>query len=111
MTQRDDDLYLVHMRDLAEEAHSIVEDLDIDEFLANSTLRYSIAYLLLPIGEAAGRVPRDRQAQIPVPWQRIIGMRHRLAHDYLTVNYRMVWTTARDELPELIAAIEQALDD
>jgi uncharacterized protein with HEPN domain len=40
---------------------------------------------------------------------RIVGMRHRLIHDYLGVDLEIAWETCRRFLPELRAAVAQLL--
>ncbi len=37
------------------------------------------------------------------------GMRDRLIHFYMGVNYRLIWQTIRDDLPGTKAAIERML--
>jgi uncharacterized protein with HEPN domain len=41
-----------------------------------------------------------------LPWVDIIGMRHRLVHSYGRVDYYVVWRTANEDLPPLIARLE-----
>jgi uncharacterized protein with HEPN domain len=38
------------------------------------------------------------------------GMRHRLVHAYFDVNHDILWTTATEAAPELLAQIKQLLD-
>ena len=59
------------------------------------------------IGEAATKVSKDyRDAHPEIAWRDIIGMRHRLIHDYTDVRLDIVWTVLQDELPRLIAALQ-----
>jgi uncharacterized protein with HEPN domain len=59
------------------------------------------------IGEAAAQVSQPtRQAPPEVPWAEMIGMRHRLIHEYFRVDLRVVWETVQRDLPQLIALIE-----
>ena len=37
-----------------------------------------------------------------VPWQNIIGRRHKLIHDYFEIDLDVVWRAAKDDAPELI---------
>jgi uncharacterized protein with HEPN domain len=54
-------------------------------------------------GEAARHVSAEFQREHPeVPWPAIIGMRHKIVHDYLSVDEDRVWRTATEELGELI---------
>jgi uncharacterized protein with HEPN domain len=62
------------------------------------------------IGEAASRVSeRTTEAWSRVPWQDIIGMRHRLIHGYFDVDVEIVWNTVETDLPPLVALLEEAL--
>jgi len=59
------------------------------------------------MGEAAGKVSRDfQQAHPEIPWQPIIGLRHRLVHDYPRIGLPKIWEMVNSHLPELIAALE-----
>lgn len=40
------------------------------------------------------------------PWTDIIGMRHRLIHDYSNIELEQVWSTAAEDIPALIAMLE-----
>ncbi len=80
--------------------------LDDDEMLA-----YALVRALEIVGEAASRVSAETRESLPqIPWHQIIGMRHKLAHDYISVNYDIVWTTIVDDLPSLIDGLESALN-
>ena len=62
------------------------------------------------VGEAASRVGSDTRQQFPdIPWQDIIGTRHRLIHGYAEINLTVVWTIATEDLPPLIVNLERAL--
>jgi uncharacterized protein with HEPN domain len=67
-----------------------------------------LAHLLQTIGEAARRVSRELQSQHPeIPWAAIIGMRHKVVHDYMGIDEDVVWTTAREEVPRLGSLLEK----
>jgi uncharacterized protein with HEPN domain len=44
-----------------------------------------------------------------IPWPRVIAVRNRIAHGYLTVQRPVVWSIATKELPELRAAVERMI--
>jgi len=44
-----------------------------------------------------------------IPWQNIIGMRHRLIHAYFDINLDVVWNTIVEDLPPLIKELERVL--
>ena len=62
------------------------------------------------IGEAASQVTEATRARIPtIPWPAIVAMRHRLVHAYFDVDPDRVWDTVADDLPPLIAALDEVL--
>ena len=64
------------------------------------------------IGEAANKVSKELQNAHPeIPWRNIIGMRHRLIHDYGNVDYAVVWQVATKNLPALIIQLQLVLNE
>jgi len=52
------------------------------------------------IGEAAHQLPDKTRSSLPdMPWEDIIGMRHRLVHAYFDINLDIVWRTVGEDLP------------
>lgn len=110
--QRTDKLYIHHMLDMARMIADRVEGLSREEFDAQPDLRDAIVYRVQVIGEAASRVSQGFRAKHPqVEWQRIIGMRHRVVHDYMNVDYDIVWQVARKSVQELIVVLEPLLTE
>lgn len=61
------------------------------------------------IGEAASQVTEATRARMPaIPWPAIVAMRHRLVHAYFDVDPDRVWDTVTDDLPPLVAALDEA---
>ena len=59
------------------------------------------------IGKAARQVSREFTVTHPeVPWENIIGMRHKVVHDYLGVDEDIVWQVVTGDLPKLVASLE-----
>ena len=106
-----DDVYLTHMLEAARKAAGKVEGLDFARFAADENLHLACVHLVQMIGEAASRVSAETRALHPtVPWRQVIGMRHRVVHDYLEVDLEIVWQVVSDDLRALIAALERAVD-
>ena len=60
------------------------------------------------IGEASNRLPESfKDLNQTIDWQRIIGFRNKLIHDYVKVNNGIVWEIRTDYLPLLIADLEK----
>ena len=106
--QKDDTIYLGHMLDMARKAADRVRDRTRAEYDADEDLQMVIAHLVQIIGEAASRVSRQSRAQYTeIPWKRIVGIRHRIVHDYMDVDYDVLWEVATRHLPPLIEALEK----
>lgn len=99
-----------HILDIVASARlvsSYLEGVTRDDFMRDVQLRDSIIRRIEIIGEAAGRVSTQfRERHTAIPWSRMIGMRHRLVHGYDVVDLNLVWTTAREHIPELLALME-----
>lgn len=102
-----DRTYVGHMLDACRRVQAKVRGTDRPAFDADENLRLALTHLLQVIGEAARRVsPTLRDAHPEVPWAAIVGMRHRVVHDYLDVDEDIVWQTATTEIGPLIAWLE-----
>ena len=98
------------MLEAAQEARELVAELRADDFLRDRVRVRALERVLELIGEAARRVAPVRQAEHPeIQWRRIIGQRNILAHEYGRVDPRLLYKTAREDLPTLIAALERIL--
>lgn len=110
--RKDDTVRLRHMFDAAREAIQFAKgrtrsDLDNDRMLVLSLIKD-----IEIIGEAAYQVSgeiRDRYSEIP--WEDIIGMRHRLVHAYFDINLDILWKTIQDDLAPLVDTLEMVLGD
>lgn len=64
------------------------------------------------IGEAAKHPPPDLCQRYPaVPWKLVAGMRDRVSHGYDGIDYATLWDRVHDDLPGLLATVEQMLQD
>lgn len=86
-------------------------DLDEDRFLRDETLQHAFVRSLEIIGEAVKMVPRATRDLYPqVEWRSIAGMRDKLIHDYLGVDYGIVWDVVANKLPVLKRQVTKMLD-
>ena len=80
---------------------------DYDE---SDTLHLALAHVIQVIGEAADHVSEEfKETQQQIPWFEIIGMRHRIVHDYMNVDEDVVWSVVKNDLPSLIAILRQTI--
>lgn len=111
MTRLDDDTRLRHMLDAAEQAQNFMEGRSREDLETNSMLLLAVVKAIEIIGEAAAKVTKERQAQIPqIPWPQIISMRNRLTHAYFAIDTEIVWKTVIEDLPPLIQILKNTLN-
>lgn len=62
------------------------------------------------MGEAARRLSSSCQEAHPdIPWREIIGQRNILAHEYGQIDHELLYKTAIEDIPPLIAQLEELL--
>ncbi len=89
-------VYVGHMLDMATKAVSKTEGLRREAYDADENLRLALIHLVQVIGEAARQVSREFSDGHPeIPWADIIGMRHKVVHDYLSVDEDIIWQVKR----------------
>lgn len=108
--QRDDSIRLQHMLDAGKEAESFVRDKTRKDLESDRKLALALVKSIEIIGEAASKTSVScRKEQFQIPWADIVGMRNRLIHAYFDINLDILWMTVTEDLPPLIAALEEIL--
>jgi len=102
--------YVKHIADECSFIISVSNNLSKDEFLNDEILKRAIVRSLEVIGEATKKIPADFKVQwSSIQWKNIAGMRDRLIHNYMGVNYSIVWDVAKNKIPELNNQIQEVL--
>ena len=110
MSDHEDVIYLGHMLDMSHKALRLIEGKQRHDYDCDESLRLALAYLLQVIGEAARRVSKEFFESHPdIPWKAIIGMRHKVVHDYMDVDEDIVWDTVTTELQPLIDQLKRVV--
>lgn len=104
--------YLKHIRDECAYILSVISiDTTKDDFLADETLKRAVIRSLEIIGEATKKIPADFKVKWgSVNWKNMAGMRDRLIHDYMGVNYSIVWDVIKNKIPELHIQIKEVIE-
>ena len=103
--------HVVYLQHILQECHYITsvvtEQKLMYEFLSDETLKRAVARSLEIIGEATKKIPADVKYEWrDISWKQMAGMRDKLIHDYMGVNYLIVWDVAKNIIPVLIPQIE-----
>ena len=102
-----DDAYMLDMLLAARKVREFTQDVNWEQFQADELMQNAVMRQIQIIGEAARKVSLQSQQEHPeVPWQGIIGMRHRLVHEYFRIIPERIWDVVAKDIPELIRLIE-----
>ncbi len=83
-----------------------------DNFLNDEVAKRAYVRSLEIVGEASKKISADWKLKWRnIPWKEMTGMRDKLIHDYMGVNYKIVWDVAITKVPKLIEEIELILID
>lgn len=86
-----------------------------DDLLTDKMLLAAVSRQIEIIGEAASMLTTALREQYPeVPWKQIVGMRHKIIHEYFAVQTDTVWDVVQNDVPvlrEQLAAIISKLPE
>ena len=100
-------VYVGHMLDMAKKAVAKATGLTHDSYDTDENLRLALTHLVQVVGEAGRNVSREFCGEHPeIPWQEIVGMRHKVVHDYLGVD--MPPSSVYDSGPPRLAPLDNA---
>jgi len=110
MLNEKDRVRLLHMLDHSREAIGLVVGIRRNDLDTNRLLQLALVRLIEVVGEAASRVSEECRAAYPdIPWSQIMGTRNRLIHGYDFVDFDILWSTLKEDLPNLIGELEKIL--
>lgn len=100
--------YLLHINDEIDFILSATEGKNKENIESSDLLKRAIVRSLEIIGEATKHIDfsfRDKYPQID--WKGMAGTRDKLIHDYMDVDYDIVFDIIENELPELKVEIKR----
>ena len=105
--------YLKHIRDEIAFILSVIKpEMNKSDFLSDETLKRAVLRSLEVIGEATKKIPADFKLKWnKIKWKNMAGMRDQLIHDYMGVNYSIVWDVVKNKIPELQEQVTEILEE
>lgn len=103
--------YLRHILDECKFILSVTSnDFSKDDLLQDETLKRALVRSLEIIGEATKKISSDFKIKWDsINWKNMAGMRDRLIHDYMGINYLIVWDVVKNKIPELSEQITEVI--
>lgn len=79
-------------------------------FVADEKTRSAVLYKFAVMGEATKLLPDNIRAQYPdIPWRSIAGLRDKVIHGYIGVDYELLWETIDKKIPFVIKGLHRIL--
>ena len=104
--------YLCHILDECRFILTTTTGMTKDQLLENEVMKRAVVRSLEIIGEACKKIPADIKLKWhTINWKNMAGMRDRLIHDYVGINYSIVWDVVLNKIPELEKQITSVIDD
>ena len=112
MPPREWKLRIEDMLEAIQRVQHYTQGMTLDSFSADEKTIDAVVRNFEVLGEAARHVPEDVQKNYPgIPWSKIRGMRHMLAHEYFGINKDIIWKTVVSDLVPLVPELRKALKE
>jgi len=112
---KDSTIYLSDIIEAMAKIQRYTDGLTFESFAANEMVVDAVNRNLEIIGEAARSIPEGiRNSNPQIPWQRMIGLRNIVVHEYFGIDLNIVWEIVRVNIPEtrpLMEAMLKAMED
>jgi len=108
MSKRPVDLLLDDICEALDRIEQYTSSMSFDVFSKDRKTVDAVVRNLEIIGEASNRLSADfRDGHPEIEWHKVIGLRHRIVHEYFGIDLQIVWQILQKNLPSLRQAISQ----
>ncbi|MCC6601486.1 MAG: DUF86 domain-containing protein [Crocinitomicaceae bacterium] len=108
MSKRDPKLLIGDILEAAGKIKAYTKKYSFNRFISDGKTTDAVIRNFEIIGEAANRLPEEFiEKYRSIDWHRIIGFRNRIVHDYMGVDYAIVWTIIQKDLGKLVRSLNK----
>ncbi len=105
-------LFIKDIYDAMQHIKEFVGKMNRKEFLSDEKTRSAVAFKIENIGEASKNIPKEIKTKYKdLPWTEMARMRDKITHFYFGIDYKVVWSVVKKELPAIEPAIAKVLSD
>ncbi|MFN8275884.1 MAG: HepT-like ribonuclease domain-containing protein [Chitinophagales bacterium] len=106
--------YLLFLETIQQECLDIEaiksKGLTFEDLNSNMEKKKALLLSLLNIGEYTNKIPIDVKLKwSEVDWIKMVGIRNRIAHDYLGVDLAIVWKIIQYDIPAILPALKEII--
>jgi uncharacterized protein with HEPN domain len=100
MSRRAADLLIEDIWEAIEKIERYTKGMTSESFEEDEKTADAVVRNLEIIGEAANRLPADfKEKHSEIEWTKIVGLRHRIVHEYFGVDQGIIWQIIQSDLP------------
>jgi uncharacterized protein with HEPN domain len=108
MSKRDRLLLVKDMIESCEKILLCTEGLSLDDFIHDDKTKDAVIRNFEIVGEASIRIDDDYKRLNPqIEWKSMRGFRNRVVHDYIGIDYEIVWEIINSDIEELLFQLNQ----
>jgi len=108
MSKRTPHLLIEDCIESIQKIFSYTSDMTFESFLNDSKTVDAVIRNFEIIGEATNRLPDDFKERYPnIDWHKIRGFRNRIVHDYMGIDYSIVWEIRNGFLQDLLSKLNK----
>jgi len=112
MSRREPELLLGDIIDSIQKIKKYTNGMSSKEFFDDDKTLDAVIRNFEIIGEAANKIPKEIKDNFQeVKWNRVRGFRNRIVHDYMGIDYEIVWEIILNDLGDLQGQIQKIIDN
>ncbi|HSA38697.1 MAG TPA: DUF86 domain-containing protein [Methanoregula sp.] len=105
-------LLLSDILQAAQDIQNFTQGKSREDFITDEKTKSAVLYKFAVMGEATKLLPDQVREQYPdIPWRSIAGLRDKVIHGYIGVDYELLWETIDKKNPLVITGLRKILDE